>query len=219
MVNISNDLLEVRTEKFDLRSSGTFNINNTNGDIDICEWDSSFIQVETSIYGDSSRGIPSDLHIRWEQLENELSCTVDYPGGLSFISVDFCVCVPPNSEYLLNVVTVNGESAVDARLSAFVESVNGDISVKASSTRGLFTVNGDVSAVLENQTEPFAAETVNGDLFIELHENLGLVVETVNGDVTINGKEYGDEVTMEGSNQAAAVLETVNGNIDVKRFN
>ncbi len=218
MVNISNDLLETRSEEHFLNHRGILSFNNTNGDLNLSEWDNDFIQVETTIYGDSARGIPPGLHILTEELEDALSYTVEYPGGPAYVSVDFDVKVPARSDYRLNVVTVNGETAIDADLMAFVESVNGDIMVKALSSPGLFTVNGDITAALEQQIEDFAVETVNGDICIELSKELDLVLETMNGDITVDGSSYDKDVTIIGDSDASAALKTLNGDIDVQRI-
>lgn len=218
MVNISNDLLETRTGEHFIPNRGTLSFNNTNGDLKLTEWDNDFVQVETSIYGDSARGIPEGLHILTEELDDALIYTVEYPGGLSYVSVDFDVKVPLNSDYRLNVVTVNGEIVIDADLAAFVESVNGDITVNALSSPGLFTVNGDVTAVLERQIENLAVETVNGDIFIELPKELNLVLETLNGDITVDRSGYDKDVTIMGDSDASAALKTLNGDIDILRI-
>lgn len=218
MVNISNDLLETRTGEHFLQNRGSLSFNNTNGDLKLTEWDNDFIQVETSIYGDSARGIPEGLHILTEELDDELIYTVEYPGGLCYVSVDFNVKVPVNSDYRLNVVTVNGEITIDADLAAFVESVNGDVTVNALSSPGLFTVNGDIAAVLDHQIENLAVETVNGDILIELPEELDLVLETLNGDITVDGSSYDKNVTIMGISDASAALKTLNGDIEIKRL-
>lgn len=216
MVNISNDLLETRTGEHHLDRHGTLSFENTNGDLELTEWNNDFIQVETRIYGDSARGVPEGLHIMTEESPDEVAYTVEYPGGMSFVSVDFQVKIPEDSEYLLNTVTVNGETVVIADLDAFIESVNGDILVEAKSSRGLFTVNGDISAVLRDQAECLAVETVNGDITIDLPEEIGLVLETTNGDITVDGIEYDKQVTFSGVTEAAAALETLNGDIEIK---
>ncbi len=218
MINFSNDLLDVRTEDHPIGDCSSISFENTNGDLELSEWENDFVRVETSIWGDSARGIPDDLKILAE-VQDGLSYSVEYPGGLSYVSVDFRVMVPAGSGCIVNSVTVNGDTRIEGDLSVFVESVNGDIRVTASDSRGLFTVNGDIEAVLERQLRSFAVETVNGDVSVELPGGMGLVIETLNGDITVDGTDYDDGVTLGGSFDASAALETLNGDVEVARMN
>jgi len=218
MVNISNDLLEIRTAQHILESGGSLVFDNTNGDLCLSEWSNDYIQVETMIYGDSARGIPEGLQIVIQELGEALTYTVEYPGGLSYVSVDFEVKVPANSRYCLRTVTVNGETVVDADLAAYIESVNGDITAKVLSSNGLITVNGDITAYLEHQIEDLEIETINGDISVELPEELGLVLETMNGNISINGSSYDNSVGITGESDFSAKVETLNGDIDIKQL-
>ena len=218
MINISNDLLDVRTDDHPIEDCSTISFENTNGDLELSEWENDFVRVETSIWGDSARGVPDDLKILAE-VKDGLSYSVEYPGGPSFVSVDFKVMVPAGSGCIVNSVTVNGDTRIEGDLSVFVESVNGDILINASDSRGLFTVNGDIEAVLERQFQSFADETVNGDVSVELPAEIGLVIETLNGDISVNGREFESIATLEGSIDAAAALETLNGDVEVTRMN
>ncbi len=218
MINISNDLLDVRTDDHPIEDCSTISFENTNGDLELTEWENDFVRVETSIWGDSARGVPDDLKILAE-VSDGLSYHVEYPGGLSYVSVDFKVMVPSGSGCIVNSVTVNGDTWIEGDLSVFVESVNGDILVNASDSRGLFTVNGDIEAVLERQLRSFAVETVNGDVSVELPVEMELVIETLNGDISVNGREFESIATLEGAIDAAAALETLNGDIEVTRMN
>jgi len=215
MVNISNDLLEVRTADHTLGASCTLSFENTNGDLEITEWENSFIRVETSIYGDSSRGVPEDLSIVAQEGDNRLSYSVYYPGSFSFCSVDFAVFVPEGSSLFVISTTVNGETVIKAGVDVLAESVNGDIDLEVSSSRGVSTTNGDISAALLNQNEPLYIESENGDISLELPENMGVVTETVNGDVFLPG----GLTTVRGTSENTVTVQTVNGDINVVRLN
>lgn len=216
MVNISNDVLSTSSEDFVLSPGGTLTFSNTNGDTELNEWSESFIRVETCVYGDSSRGIPEDLRILTEEGNNELAFSVEYPGGLSYNSVDYKVSIPENAGFLINCETVNGTTTINAEADVFVESVNGDILVKALSSRGLFAVNGDIHAELSRQAGDLSVETVNGNILIKLPEELGLSVETVNGDLLLRGQSYSSSVSIPGTLEAVASIETVLGDITVE---
>ncbi len=218
MVNISNDLLSLSSEDFVLNRGGTLSFSNTNGDTELNEWNESFIRVETRIYGDSCRGIPEDLQILTRDGDNELAFSVEYPGGLSYNSVDFTVSIPRDAGFLINCETVNGTTSISAEADVYVESVNGDILVRALSSRGLFAVNGDIDAELSGQTGDLAIETVNGDILVKLPENLGLSVETVNGDLMLRGRSYSSSVSIPGALEAVASIETVLGDITVENI-
>lgn len=218
MVNISNDLLSVTTEDYSLSPGGTLTFCNTNGDTELSQWNEDYIRVETRIYGDSCRGIPEDLRILTEEGENQLAFSVEYPGGLSYNSVDFSVSIPENAGLIVNCETVNGCTTINADSDVLVESVNGDILVRALSSRGLFAVNGDITAELSRQVEPFSVETVNGDILLRLPEDLGLDVETVSGDLMIRGRSYSSSANIRGALEAAASIETVLGDIIVENI-
>ena len=217
MVNISNDLLEVRTGEHNLSPGGEIVFENTNGDLDLTEWDRDYIQVEASIYGDSSRGVPEDLDILIEESMDQLKYLVEYPGGLSFVSVDFSVRVPEDMEYDVASITVNGETRICASAFINVESVNGDIYVEALSSSGIETVNGDIEAILSRQLESFDIDAVNGDILLKIPEEIGVSVETLNGDISIDDKDYDHNAHVPGTLSGTVLLETVNGDVEVKR--
>ena len=221
MVKFSNDLLDVRTEDY-LRDRGSsISFENTNGDLEVREWDNEFVQIETRIYGDSSRGIPEDLNINIEETQSELSYSVDYPDGININvgSVDFVVQVPENSEFTISNTTVNGETLIIADAVVSVETVNGDIQLDVMSTLGVSTTNGDVIAVLREQSERVTVETVNGDLEISVPDRMGISVDTVNGDIYYQGVEADDELEIEGTSGEVLQVETVNGDVELRHLN
>lgn len=216
MVNISNDLLEVRSEDHSLENGSMLSFENSNGDLKLVEWENSYVRVEASIYGDSSRGVPDDLSIAIREENGGLYCRVEYPGGLSFCSVDLAVFVPRNSGMSVMNSSVNGETEINAAVDVTVESVNGDVVIDALSSRGITTTNGDISAVLHVQNESLSVETVNGDICLQIPEALGISAETVNGDVNLPGGAV-DQVR--GTSENTVTVETVNGDINVTRLN
>ncbi len=217
MVKFSNDLLDVRTEEYLLEQGSSISFENTNGDLEVREWDKEFVQVETRIYGDSARGIPEDLHINIEETGSELSYVVDYPDGININvgSVDFIVQVPENLQLAIDHTTVNGETLIIADASVSVETVNGDIQLDVMSTLGISATNGDVVAVLRDQSERATVETVNGDLEISVPERMGISVDTVNGDIYFQGMEAEDELEIDGTSGEILLVETVNGDVEL----
>ncbi len=216
VMSVNSDLIEVRTDEFNTISGSELSFYNTNGDMEVAEWDSNFIQIVTSVYGDSGRGIPEGLEIRFEELEDHLSVTADYPERNCFCYVDFAVKIPYEMGYTINQTTVNGETHIVGAVVANVESTNGDIHVEVLSSRFLRTTNGDITALLLRQNDVVTIETTNGDISVELPDLMGFSVETCNGDVVIDGVEMDDEYFVEGDRIAR--IETTNGDTSVTRI-
>ncbi|MCK5133283.1 MAG: DUF4097 family beta strand repeat protein [Candidatus Sabulitectum sp.] len=217
VIKLNRDLLEVRTNEFEMAPGSELSFYNTNGDLEVAEWESDFILIETSIYGDSGRGIPEGLDIRFDEFEDHLSATVDYPGRNIFSSVDFSVKIPFDMEYTVNQTTTNGETLIIGAVFANVETTNGDIHVEVLSSHSLTTTNGDITALLYRQNDVVTVETTNGDILIELPDLIGINVKTRNGDIVVEGVKMDDDVFIDGD--WIARIETTNGDICVTRTN
>ncbi len=218
MITLKQSLLESHIDEFDIQRGSELSFQNTNGDLEVTEWESDFVQVETFIYGDSGRGVPEDLVIEFNKTIDKLSATVDYPDGFSTCSVDFVVKIPSEMGYLVSHSTTNGDTSIIADVIADVEAVNGDIYLEVLCSRELETVNGDISAILLAQNFPLIIETVNGDIAVELSELMEVTAETVNGDITVGGIEFNGKISLAGSGLDLVEIVTVNGDIQVKQF-
>ncbi len=214
-IKMNRDLLETRTSDFEVKAGSELSFENTNGDLEVREWELDFVRIETSIYGDSGSGVPPDLNIGFEELENHLSAVVDYPGGMSFCSVDFLVMIPDNMGYTINCTTTNGETLITGDVIANIKSTNGDIYVEAVCSHALETTNGDITALLSGQNGVLVIETTNGDISVEIPDHIGFEAETTNGDIIVDGVEKEDEVFIDGD--WIAGIETTNGDILITR--
>lgn len=218
-IHIGNDLLDSQTEDFYLEKGSSLSFDNTNGDFELREWSNEYVQVETRIYGDSSKGIPEDLNVTFEETAGELNYFVEYPNGMNVCSVDFVVQIPEKSEFSISHETVNGETLIIADVNVYVETVNGDIQLDVLSSTGISTTNGDVAAVLKEQSEAVSVATVNGDLDISVPEEMSISVETVNGDISFQEIEAEDELRIDGTSDETMQVETVNGDIELRHLN
>ena len=212
-IKLDRDLLEIRTNEFETETGSHLSFENTNGDLEVREWDLNYVKVESFIYGDSSSGVPPDLNIIFEEYEDQLSAVVSYPSGISFISVDILVMIPDHMGYTINYTTTNGETLIIGDVTANVESTNGDIHVEVTSSHELKTTNGDIAALLSRQRDPLTIETTNGDVTVEMPETMGYTAETVNGDIVVDSVLMDDGVFVHGN--CIAIIGTTNGDITV----
>ena len=215
VIKINSDLIEVRTSEFEMQPGSELNFSNSNGDLEVTEWESDYILIETSIYGDSSTGVPSGLEIKLEELEDRLDVSVDYPSNSFCSSVDFSVKIPEEMEYTINQICTNGETLIIAAVVANVESTNGDIQVEVLSSSSIQTTNGDISAILQRQNDSVTIETTNGDIEVEISDLIGIEAGTVNGDIVIDGVEKDNDVFIDGDR--VAIISTTNGDIQINR--
>lgn len=215
IIKVNKELVDSRENEFHLNRGSEISFHNSKGDLELEEWESDFILIETSIYGDSAHGVPEGLNIRFDQSTDDLSVVVDYPGRAIFCSVDFLVKIPTEMDYTINQTTTNGETLIIADVFANVETTNGDIYVEVRSSHSLETTNGDITALLYGQNEEVVIETTNGNVSVELPDFMGFDTETVNGVVVIDGVETDDEMFLDGD--WIARIETTNGDIHIQR--
>jgi hypothetical protein len=143
------------------------------------------------------------------------------------VSVDFTVRVPQGVRFIGR--NVNG--GVEARsLGSDVDAytVNGSVNISAAGIARAQTVNGTINASMGNAnwTNELEFKTVNGSITLDLpsQTNTELQAETVNGDIstdfamTVQGRFGRRHVSGTiGSGGRQLQLETVNGNIRVRR--
>ena len=235
VIRVNKDLVEVRTNDFELARGGEISFQNSNGDLEITEWESDFIQIETLIYGDSAVGVPEDLEILFEDIGESLSILVDYPEKIFGCTVDFAVKIPFDSEYvvinrtqngdtyivadvLVDVFSANGDMQIAALSSREIESSNGDIAVELSDQKGSLDVlssNGDISLSLIVLNDIMNVRSSNGDIIVNLPSEAGFDISTSNGDIFVDGVAVDECVFTDGDGMTS--IATSNGDIVVTR--
>ncbi|MEA3265418.1 MAG: DUF4097 family beta strand repeat-containing protein [Candidatus Fermentibacteria bacterium] len=215
IIRLDADLISVRTSEFDMKHGSLLSFSNSRGDLEVTEWESDYILIEASIYGDSGIGVPEGLEILFEQTDDHLISSVTYPGRTFFGSVDLSVKIPFDMGYAIEYSSTNGETLIKGDVTASVESTNGDIYVEVSSAQSILTTNGDITALLLMQEDVVTIETTNGDITVELPDHMGFEVETTNGDISVDGYEISNEASYDG--QWTARIETTNGDVTISR--
>ncbi len=236
VIRVNQDLVEVRTEDYELTKGSEINFQNTNGDLEVTEWESDFVQIETLIYGDSSVGVPEDLDIHFEKMGENLSVLVDYPDKIFGCSVDFAVRIPYNSDYIVVNNTQNGDTFIDGDVFVEVFASNGDMQISAISANGLVSSNGDIMVELSEQkgsleistsngdisaslivlNDLMKIESSNGDILVNIPVNTGFEISTGNGDISVDGLEIDESFFIDGDSMASIV--TANGDIAIRRI-
>ncbi len=215
IIKVDTDLIGVRTTEFDMKHGSLLSFSNSRGDLEVTEWESDYILIEANIYGDSGRGVPEGLEILFDQTDDNLQSSVNYPGRTFFGSVDLSVKIPFDMGYTIEYSCTNGETFIKGDVTANVESTNGDIHVEVLSAQSLLTTNGDIVALLLVQEDAVIIETTNGDITVELPDRIGLEVETTNGEISVDGYEITNGVSIDG--QWTARIETTNGDVFISR--
>jgi len=216
MVSLHNSLLEKTEHSFEIEPNSEISFQNVSGDLEVTEWDSGFVFIETLIYGDSTKDIPDDLEISYLEVPEGLSITVDHPGGFNHYSVDFMVKVPSNHGLTINHETVSGDTDIMGAFIVNVEKVSGDTHLEVLKAETLVAVSGDFNISLSEQDIALVIETVSGDIEATLSGEIGINVDTVSGDIFINGEEFND-VHIPSEKGIEAMLDTVSGDVTVVR--
>jgi hypothetical protein len=144
------------------------------------------------------------------------------------VEVDFEVRVPRG--VLFTGRTVNGSvKATGLTADADVETVNGSVRVSTTGLAQAKTVNGSITVRMgrSNWKETLEFETVNGGITLELPDDLNADVSasTVNGSLssdwpmTVRGRWGPQRMNGKiGSGGRELALQTVNGDIELRRF-
>jgi DUF4097 and DUF4098 domain-containing protein YvlB len=214
-ISMGGDLLEVRTLERTLPHGGTLRFHNSNGSLELTEWNEDHIEIEMSIFGDSAVGVPENLQINLNESDGELFCSVAYPGGLSSNSVNFRVRVPSGMGYHLALETVNGTADVVAGLTGSVEAVNGSVRMEVDAVDSVKIVNGSIDLTLARQQNDLTASTTNGNVRILSSALYAIEAGTVNGGISVSGRGYGRHASIAMDGGWLLEARTVNGNIDI----
>lgn len=215
---LGDDLLEERTETFQLEQGATLSIRNINGSVTIEPWDGQLVEATLVIRGNAATGIPDGFSARASSTPSSLVYNVEYPRGSNAMSVNFTIRVPRELSLSTDVEIANGNITVSGPHSVNLETVNGNISIEgAMGGEGAEGANGNITASFAALSNGSSLETVNGSISALLPRDAAFSAETVNGTVTVDGFE-----TTSSSRTSAVVrgepsteMETVNGNITV----
>ena len=216
MVSLHNSLLEKTEHSFDVEPDSEISFQNISGDLEITEWDSGFVFIETLIYGDSTKDIPEDLEISYLEVSEGLSVVVDHPGGFNHYSVDFMVKVPSDHGLTIHHETISGDTDIRGALIVNVEKVSGDTYLEVLKAETLIAVSGDFDVSFIEQDVALIIETVSGDIEVAFSGEIGINIDTVSGDILFNGEEF-NEVHLPSDKAIEAILDTVSGDITVVR--
>ncbi|MGA9998296.1 MAG: DUF4097 family beta strand repeat-containing protein [Pyrinomonadaceae bacterium] len=203
-------------------------------------------EVEVVADKNGRRSDPRDVQIKVLEHPNGVTICALYPsndpdnpntcepgkGGHSNtrnndVSVNFTVKVPQGVRFIGS--TVNGEveaESIPSDVEAYT--VNGGINISADGYAQARTVNGSIKAAMKraNWTRPLAFETVNGDITLDLPQDLSTEfrAETFNGSISTDFP-----VAVQGANSRRHMsgtigtggrelrLKTLNGSIRLRR--
>lgn len=216
VVSLHNSLLEKTEQTFDLEPNSEISFQNISGDLEVSEWDSGFVFIETSIYGDSTKEISEDLEISYHEVPEGLVVEVKHPGGFSQYSVDFMVKVPIDHGLTIFHETVSGDTDIRGAIIANVEKVSGDTYLEVLKAQSLIAVSGDFDVSFSEQDIALIIETVSGDIDASLSDGIGISINTISGDILLNGEEF-NSVSIPSERDIEAMLDTVSGDISVVR--
>lgn len=233
------------TERFEqtypLNANGRVSVSNVNGSITIETWDNPEVKLEWVKTGDTKENL-AEVEIRIDARQDAFSVETNYGdwkrrnsgAGRNYgkLQVEYHLLVPRNA-VLDEIETVNGSvNITNAENTTKASAVNGE--VKGTNLRGtanLSTVNGTVIANFDQLPtgSRISLETVNGsvDLTIPSDANATLKAETVNGKISNDfglpvrkGQYVGRDMYGKiGSGDVQIKLESVNGELSVKRKN
>jgi DUF4097 and DUF4098 domain-containing protein YvlB len=224
-----------------LAAGKTLSISNVNGDIHAVA--ASGNQIEVTGVKHARRSDPASVEVKVEQTAEGVIICVLYPGqqggscedrhskshsdNNNDVNVDFTVRVP--ASIMLSARTVNGDvTAEGLGGNAELATVNGDARVQTSGFAKASSVNGSVNVVMGRADWDGSASyrSVNGAVSVTLPGNASADVRasTVNGGIetdfplTVRGR-FGPRSVHGtiGSGGRTLSLETVNGNIAIRR--
>ena len=231
-------------QTYPLNANGRVSVSNVNGSINVVAWDRNEVKLIAVKHADTKEHL-ADVDVKIDARPDYFSVKSDYGDGRGWNSdsdrrwrnngratVEYELSVPRGA-MLNEIETVNGSASVnDFNNYVKVSAVNG--TVRAGNLRGtadLSTVNGEVLADFERLAagSKIALETVNGrvTLTIPSDANADVKAESLNGSITNDfglenrkGKYVGNSLHGRlGSGEVPIKLESVNGQLAVKRRN
>lgn len=241
---ISTVIKADETERFEqtypLNANGRVSVSNVNGSITVETWDKPEVKLEWVKNADAKENL-GEVEIKIDARQDAFRVESNYldwkrPGASGRIynklTVEYRLTVP-RSAILDEIETVNGSvSIANASNVTKASAVNGE--VKAVNLRGaatLSTVNGTVIADFDQMQSGsrISLETVNGTVNLTLPSDVNATVkaETVNGKISNDfnlpvrkGQYVGRDMYGKlGSGDVQIKLESVNGELSVKRKN
>ena len=241
---LQQDETERIEKSFPLNANGRVSVSNVNGSINVIAWDRNEVKLVAVKHADTKEHL-ADVDIKIDARPDYFSVESDYGDNRGWktdsdrrwrnngsVTVEYELTVPRGA-MLNEIETVNGSASVnDFTNYVKVSAVNG--AVKAGNLRGtadLSTVNGEVFADFDKLAagSKIALETVNGrvTLTIPSDSSADVKAESLNGSITNDfglenrkGKYVGNSLHGRlGGGEVAIKLESVNGQLAVKRKN
>jgi DUF4097 and DUF4098 domain-containing protein YvlB len=217
------------TKSFQLPASGTVELSNINGAIQIKSTGGSAVDIK-AIKKSDHKGEIENVDVLFEQSGDMLRVKVKYNKRNAKAKVDFIVSIPEKLARA-EFKSVNGKLDCSGKFADLtLKTVNGKIDFKGEFRAGSFkTVNGSIELSQESLLSgDLEAETVNGAIDIELNRKSAFWVEgrTINGSID---NEFGVRVEkhLVGSSLSGKVneggkfkvnVETVNGSIEISKI-
>jgi DUF4097 and DUF4098 domain-containing protein YvlB len=233
MANLRAEAREPWTRSFTLPDNGRFELENTNGSIDVQPSDGSQIEVAAeriakAASDEAAKALLKEIDITVDQSGDRVRLKSKYPRGLRMASVEIRYVVKVPATVSVKVENTNGRvtltglaNAVDAR------TTNGGVSgrglkgpVRASTTNG--GVNVDVDVVHADGIE---LNTTNGGVKLQLPESAKADISAT----CVNGGISTERLALDGSGETSrrrvdgrlngggprVRLETVNGGVRI----
>ena len=220
-------------QTFPLQAGGYLSLENINGDVTIEGWKKNEVSIQAVKKGNTKDldRIKIDVEVDKYEGKDWIHIRTDFGGfALNSGSVEFTIKAPADA-ILEGIELVNGDlkiTGVTGYLS--IDTVNGSITASGmTGSAWLETVNGDLDLSFDKMSsgQSVDLESVNGAVLLRIpaKANAQVDAETLNGDLssefdlTVERSQWVG-ASMEGlvgSGGARIAIETVNGNIDIKK--
>jgi len=221
------------TQTHSLKPGGYVSLDNINGDVTIEGWKKHEVRIDAVKKGNKKDLDRIKVVIsvdRWEG-KGWVSIETEYPKfSNNSGSVDYTIKAPFDS-ILEDIELVNGNLKITG-ITGYLSlgTVNGSITTAGMAGNAwIQTVNGNLDLSFDKMTEGQAVdlESVNGTIAIQIPKksNAHVDAETVNGNISSDfglivkkGKWIGSSMEGRvGSGGGRITIETVNGNIEIKK--
>ena len=224
----SADYEQKISKTFTLPASGSLELSNINGEIDIATNKGDAVEIKVVKKSDY-KGDIENVDVSFDRVGDKLQVKVKYKERHTRAKVDFTISLPQNLAQAC-FKSVNGRIDCSGKFAELeIKTVNGKVEFAGEFLSASFkTVNGAIDVSHEPLLGgDLLAETVNGAIEIELHRKSAFAIEgrTVNGSIR---NDFGVKVEKHivGSSLAGAVnggghkvrVKTVNGSIDISKI-
>jgi len=221
------------TQTHSLQPGGYVSLENINGDVTIEGWKKHEVRIDAVKKGNKKDIDRIKITISVDQWEGKdwVSIETEYPKfSSSSGSVDYMIKAPFDS-ILEDVELVNGDLKIGG-ITGYLSlgTVNGSITTTGMAGNAwIQTVNGNLDLSFDKMNEGQAVdlESVNGTIAIQIPKKSNVYVdaETVNGKISSDfglivkkGQWVGSSMEGRvGSGGGRITIETVNGNIEIKK--